>query len=62
MPQDEHEPFVIGYDINVDEEKPELSTFHVSISTVFLLKLGLKSRHLYTDATYVIEYLSKIMV
>jgi hypothetical protein len=29
---------VIGYDVNVDEEKPGLSTFHVSISTVFSLK------------------------
>ena len=51
-PEDKHEPFVIGYDINVDEDKPELSTFHLSISTLFLLEHGLKSKHLCADATY----------
>jgi hypothetical protein len=39
IPHDIHQPFVIGYDINVDEDKPEFSTFHVSISTRFLQDL-----------------------
>ena len=51
-PDDKHEPFVIGYDIHVDEDNPKLRTFHVSISTLFLLEHGLMTRHLCTDATY----------
>lgn len=37
---DKHEPVVIGYDILVYKENPHLNTFHVSISTLFLLELG----------------------
>ena len=43
---------MIGYEINFKEDNPELSTFHVSRSTFFLLKFSLKSRNLCTDATY----------
>ena len=39
-------------DVVVNEDKPKLSSFHVSITTRYLLEHGLKTRHLCTDATY----------
>jgi hypothetical protein len=49
---DLHEVFVIGYEIIIDEIDSSKSIFRVSVSTRFLLELGLKTRHLAADATY----------
>ena len=52
VPDDIHAPFVIGYEINVNEDDPKKSTVHVSISTRLLLEHGLYTKHVCTYATY----------
>ena len=52
IPEDLHEVFVIGDEIIIDEIDSSKSIFRVSVSTRFLLELGLKTRHLAADATY----------
>jgi hypothetical protein len=36
IPEDEHEVYVLGYEVVINAEKQELSSFSLSIGTVYL--------------------------
>ena len=51
-PEDEHEFYILGYKVVINDNKPELSYFRLSIGTIYLFRLSLKSSHLVTDSTH----------
>jgi hypothetical protein len=52
IPVDEHEVYVLGYEVVIDAGKPEQSYFRLSIGTIYLLRIALKSNHVVTDSTH----------
>jgi hypothetical protein len=52
VPENEHEVYVLGYEVVINDEKPELSYFRLSIGTTYLLRLTLKNIHVVTDSTH----------
>ena len=52
IPEDEHEVYILGYEVIINDAKPELSYFRISIGTIYLLRLALKSIHLVADSTH----------
>jgi hypothetical protein len=52
IPEDEHEVYVLGYEVVINPEKPELSYFRLSIETTYLLRLTLKNIHVVTYSTH----------
>ena len=51
-PDNEHEPYVIDYVIEVNDKLPKSSIVRIAISTQYLLKIALKRKHICADATY----------
>lgn len=52
IPNDEHEPFVVDFNIHIDDQNEMNSFFRFFVSTKFLLGIGKYSEKIHTDATY----------
>ena len=52
IPEDEHEVFVLDYQIVLKDLKPDLSYFTLAFGTRYLLRLATYSIHLVTDSTH----------
>lgn len=52
VPDNENEPFVIKYEIRIDDKVPEASILRVCLSSKALLKIAMKTKHICADATY----------
>lgn len=52
IPLSDDQPFVISYDVNVNDEKPEASTFRFFVSTKRILRNAIGCRLIHCDATY----------
>lgn len=51
-PLQENQPFVVEYELNIDENNNNNSTFRFFVSTKCLLKTAVNSEKLHADATY----------
>lgn len=56
IPDDENDPFVVVYNVNMNEEKVENSKFHFFVSTKTLLRNAVELERIHTDATYKINW------
>lgn len=52
VPSDEDEPFIVNFDIHIDDEDIENSKFRFMVSTKLLLKNAINAEKIHTDATY----------
>lgn len=52
IPKKDDEPFIVAYDVYVDEENIENSTFRFFVSTKLLLRQVINVSKFHTDATY----------
>ncbi|XP_055307394.1 uncharacterized protein LOC129571604 [Sitodiplosis mosellana] len=56
VPSNEDEPFIVSYDMHIDDENNEKSTFRFLVSTKLLLKSAVSVEKVHTDATYKIVW------
>lgn len=52
VPENENQPFVVSYNVKVDDSKPDNSTFRFFVSTKTLIKNAINVINMHTDATY----------
>ena len=52
IPENEHEPFISGYEIKFNDLVPDSSKFRIAITTKYILLIALKTNHICADATY----------
>lgn len=52
IPDDEHEPFVVDYNIQIDDQNEMNSAFRFFVSTKLVFGIGKFSEKIHTDATY----------
>lgn len=52
VPDDECEPFIVNYDVHIDEADDSKNEFRFFISSKLLLQNGIRSNNTHSDATY----------
>lgn len=52
VPESEHQPFVVSYEIDINDSRPDDSTFRFLVSTKMLIKNACSVKNMHTDATY----------
>jgi hypothetical protein len=51
VPEDEHEVYVLGYELVINNENQNKANFRLSIGTIYLLRLTLNKIDVVTDST-----------
>lgn len=52
VPEDENKAFVVSYNVEVNDLKPDESTFRFFVSTKTLIQIASGVKNMHTDATY----------